>query len=612
MHLEGQLNQIQQIKEARRRDEPTRRRAAPTQTSSNVRQVRKPHRWDQPFGPRRIQAQDVRRILSYPIFKYIDPRPFPDDLALADIIANDGRIIRYSRGDIVFRQDDYGDSLFMILRGSVRGMTTAEGERSALQPKPPEKSSWLHSLSSLAGSDNRRGDSPDSSVRFDGLRKMVGDLLTAEKHVTRIEDVDGLIAKFPTFALSRNAIFGEYAALTRSPRGNTVFAEEDETFLLELRWSGVRDIRHWSDFFRDHIDELYHVRGLHTGLRASSLFDNVDANTLKIIAQHSRFETYGGFDWTHRYQREMADERGGEQIIDHEPIIAEQDHYLDDLLLIHSGFARLSEKVDNGEKTVGLMTKGDVFGLSEIAGCLQGEGDRKLRQSLRAIGYTDLIRIPAQIVEEYLLPTLAQNAKYKDVALGGHKPKAAGTPANNTGMRQSMLDFTVDNRFINGAKAMAIDTDRCVNCDDCVRACAATHDNIPRFVRQGKTHQNLMIANACMHCADPVCLIDCPTGAIHRDGDTGIVVIDEETCVGCATCANACPYGNIRMEEIRDSNGAFLVDEEGVPVVQATKCDFCAGQRGGPACQRACPHDALIRIDIRDVDPLAAWLERTQ
>jgi Fe-S-cluster-containing dehydrogenase component len=171
-----------------------------------------------------------------------------------------------------------------------------------------------------------------------------------------------------------------------------------------------------------------------------------------------------------------------------------------------------------------------------------------------------------------------------------------------------MLDFLVDHRFINGTRAMAINTDRCVNCDDCVRACAAAHDNNPRFIRHGLAHHNLMIANACMHCTDPVCLIGCPTGAIHRDIETGCVLIDDGVCVGCETCANACPYDNIRMVEIRDSNGAFLVDAEGVPILRATKCDFCAGQLGGPACQRACPHDALIRVDIRNTDALVDWL----
>ncbi len=172
-----------------------------------------------------------------------------------------------------------------------------------------------------------------------------------------------------------------------------------------------------------------------------------------------------------------------------------------------------------------------------------------------------------------------------------------------------MVNFLVDHRIINGTATMLINTDRCVGCDDCVRACAATHDNNPRFIRHGLEHLNVMVANACMHCVDPVCLIGCPTGAIHRDPEHGNVVINDATCIGCSTCANSCPYNNIRMVEIRNHSGAIINDQEsGAPIVKATKCDLCIGQLGGPACQRACPHDALIRVDMRDRERLAKWL----
>ena len=114
-----------------------------------------------------------------------------------------------------------------------------------------------------------------------------------------------------------------------------------------------------------------------------------------------------------------------------------------------------------------------------------------------------------------------------------------------------------------------------------------------------------------MHCADPVCMLGCPTGAIHRVPETGQVVINDNTCIGCGSCATNCPYDNIRMVEIRDSAGAFYVDRDtNKPILKATKCDLCVDQPGGPACQRACPHDALERIDFKDFGRLADWLDR--
>jgi Fe-S-cluster-containing dehydrogenase component len=176
---------------------------------------------------------------------------------------------------------------------------------------------------------------------------------------------------------------------------------------------------------------------------------------------------------------------------------------------------------------------------------------------------------------------------------------------------QGLLEFLVDRRLMNGQQAMVIDLDRCTRCDDCVRACAATHDNNPRFTRQGPRHGPLMVVQACMHCVDPVCMIGCPTGAISRDSATGVVRINDRTCIGCSVCAQSCPYDNIQMVEVRDRRGAVLIDAATQqPLAKATKCDLCTGLPGGPACQRACPHDALVRLDLGKLGELAQWVAR--
>ena len=101
-------------------------------------------------------------------------------------------------------------------------------------------------------------------------------------------------------------------------------------------------------------------------------------------------------------------------------------------------------------------------------------------------------------------------------------------------------------------------------------------------------------------------MIGCPTGAIHRDQATGLVVINDGTCIGCSTCANSCPYSNIRMVETRNTRGELLQDREtSLPILKATKCDLCIGQLGGPACVRACPHEALERVDLHPLENVA-------
>jgi len=260
-----------------------------------------------------------------------------------------------------------------------------------------------------------------------------------------------------------------------------------------------------------------------------------------------------------------------------------------------------------------------MFCFSEILAGWEGGTTVLYQHSLRAVGYADVLRVPTKVIEEHVMPQLTpEQIKQLRGATGipekatkQRESSAVSPDAQALGSRSGLVEGLVDQHFINGRAAMLINLERCVRCDACTQACAAGHNNNPRFVRHGKTLDALMIANACMHCADPVCMIGCPTGAIHRASDAGEVVINDDTCIGCATCANSCPYDNIRMVEIRDRQGRFIVDEVSqAPVRKATKCDLCIDQPGGPACERACPYDALQRMDMGDLPKLAQWLNR--
>lgn len=187
----------------------------------------------------------------------------------------------------------------------------------------------------------------------------------------------------------------------------------------------------------------------------------------------------------------------------------------------------------------------------------------------------------------------------------------AETPVETSALETPLLEFLVDQRLINGHKTMMIDLDRCTQCDDCVRACASTHGGTPRFVRNGPQYGPLLFAHSCMHCEDPVCMIGCPTGAIGRNQDTGVISIDANTCIGCKTCSESCPYSNIVMIQARDEAGRLAVDRNTqLPILQASKCDLCHHLPTGPSCQNACPHQALIRMDTSDPSKLNEWISR--
>jgi Fe-S-cluster-containing dehydrogenase component len=361
------------------------------------------------------------------------------------------------------------------------------------------------------------------------------------------------------------------------------------------------------------IDELYRANSLETHLRDTPLLARVSAEGLREIAASTQLETYGKFEWNAQYR--TVSQKEPSHRISAEPLIAAEGHYANALVMIRAGFARLSHRYGNGHRTLAYLGKGQTFGLEELAFNWNSGKEVPLLNSLRAVGYVDILRIPGHLVETHVLPTLSGRdiAKLIDHVNDGvdsGSPERQLELASKSDVESGMLEFLLDQRLMNGTQTMLINTDRCTRCDDCIRACAATHDHNPRFIRHGPQIGKYMIANACMHCVDPVCMIGCPTGAIGRDANSGNVVINDQTCIGCATCANTCPYSNIRMVEVRSETGDFIVDvETQLPIVKATKCDLCAENWGGPACQRACPHDALVRIDLSDSHAIEKWLK---
>lgn len=567
--------------------------------------IARPQRWDRPFGPDMTDL-DVERVLEQPLFRDIDPSQFPDSQPLREIVRNDTRVRRYTPGDVIVREGDYGNSMFVIIEGGVRvitdGVEAAELGRRTLQ----RSRTLLQALRQLWTNP----DQPEVRDVANYFQRTTGLELRGEADDARVRigDIDRFLARHESVALGDGAAFGEIAALSRAPRTATAVAETD-TEVVELRWQGLRDIRRRDAGFREHIDGLYRERSLAQHLREAPLFAHLDDAVVNEIARHTTFESHGTSEWFRDFRRAREEDPGG--VLEQEPVVAGQGHYLDGLIMIRSGFARITERLDQGQRTTGYAVENDVFGLEELVrNQREGGGALSFRRSLRAIGAVDILRVPTTLVERHVLPNVPESLLPATSSSMAETGSAWLEQCTDLGLPQSLVDFFADERTINGRATMLIDTDRCTACDECVQACAATHGNNPRFKRHGPIHDGKQVTNACMHCADPVCLIGCPTGAIHRH-ESGPVIIDDATCIGCGTCANSCPYDNISMVEIRDEKGAFIVDDQsGEPIMKATKCDLCYEQIGGPACQRACPHDALIRIDMHDHVQLAEWVNR--
>jgi len=161
---------------------------------------------------------------------------------------------------------------------------------------------------------------------------------------------------------------------------------------------------------------------------------------------------------------------------------------------------------------------------------------------------------------------------------------------------------------------MVIDLAKCKNALKCVDACNKHHyvtgDNAwlkVHKMQESKDTASYWMPRTCMHCDQPACVTVCPVGATFKRKD-GLVLIDNERCVGCRFCMAACPYSTrvfnwsepnqgetteISMNMHGDEHSS--PDYGGKPSVKGTpdKCDFCPHTiKNGelPHCVTACPN----------------------
>lgn len=564
--------------------------------------VSPPARWDQPFGDRQQFTPDmVAAILRHEPFALLDAANFPEGRPFHDLLLNDGRITHYHRGDIITHAGAYGSSCFLLISGELRLMMSLPEsfDVSEKREKITSVFSALRQLWSNSSVSERRDPSRYGKHPEVNTREADGRII----HV--VDDLSGLVENADSETLEEGTFFGEISALTRAPRAAMIVAESDAV-LYELRWQGLRDLRKWDPGFRTWVDRLLAQRNMLPFLTRNPILRHLSSEQVLEVAEHASFEQIGDTHW----YRKSGKINAVEQLSKTDEMIVTQEGYLDGVLLIRGGFARVMQRYGNDERTLGVLTENQMYGLQTvIAHHRDPEQPLTAPHTVRAMGYVDLLRIPSHIVISHILPVLEQRGLVAQTTLEQTAPSFAEQQL--AGRDQALLETLLDRHIINGTATMLIDLDRCVGCDDCVRACASAHDNNPRFVRHGTQYANLQFTNACMQCRDPVCTVDCPTGAIVRQEGTSVITINDNACIGCGNCARSCPYDNIRLVTVRDEQGRVLLNEQTQqPIKKATKCDLCVDQLGGPACARACPHDALTRIDTSDSAALAEWLIR--
>ena len=455
---------------------------------------------------------------------------------LEEIVARYGRYIEALEGEVLCCEEEYGSEIYFLLSGSV-----------------------MHVPGERAPDIVRAGESA-RVIPAEEAAKLRAQQLTGEQSM----------------------FFGEVGAVTRAPYGATIFASGNAR-LLAMNWRGLRTLMQISPPFRAIVNERCRMHAAQAMLAQPPFEGVLSAQAVKDLTDSAQFDVIHGS-------------------ISSPTLVAAEGEYTESLYLVQNGFGRVSQMMGWRRVYTGFVGRGDLFGLLPIAAA-QEEGRTAItRRSLYAITDLSVLRFPADVVEEHLLNVFSKKRRRELDPYNVVESEEKLSPRKQkTGKRRQQeseaVGFFTERLLINGKRAMVIDQERCVGCDECARACADTHNGVARFVRTGTVFNGYAITNACMHCTNPLCLADCPTGAIHRKSG-GEVMISEALCVGCGTCARSCPYDNITMFDFAGPNAGKAEDK-------AVKCDLCAGRKTGPACVRACPHDAIARVDLSDHNVLS-------
>jgi Fe-S-cluster-containing dehydrogenase component len=503
------------------------------------------------------------QLKQYELFKEFDD-------AFLEKISPDISIARWQKDSTLFEEGTYVDLAFYVISGNIKILSTAHsGEKFLDNPIFDAGRTGAMIL------EKTEKPKPDSLPQGTVLLNMVDQRLRESKKKS------GEIKFLATMALNIGSanesmlvggdIFGEIGALIGWPQVVTAKTTTD-CEIIQIRVPALRQMKRKSEVLKDKIDKIYKERLLLAQLRGTPLFQNCDQAFLQSLKERMELVSF------------ESDE-----------IITVESHPADCLYMVRSGFIRLAQKYGAGEIVTTYLSKGMTLGEVELL--IGNTGGWVF--SATSVEHTELVKISKQDFEQLIkrFPQ-AEKLMWKSAVA---RIKESGYSRRNI-QHSEFINTALEQGLVEGSSILVIDLDECTRCDDCVRACASTHNGIPRFVREGNKYNNLLLTRACYHCQDPVCLIGCPTGAIRRARVGSVVEILPDLCIGCKTCANNCPYDAITMFETGETWPDHMIPEglRGKPRLLATKCNLCYDTGHDPACVSNCPHGCAYRVGSVD------------
>ena len=387
--------------------------------------------------------------------------------------------------------------------------------------------------------------------------------------------------------IAAGSIFGEVGLISGRRRGATIRAAED-SILVELPRAAALKLM-----------------ATVPGARRAVTRISIERQLLQMFGSGLNREDVAGVI----AGAEVKSVRAGETII-HEG----EEGY--DVYVIRSGSMVVEKMIGGKPVFLSYLPAGSYVG--EMALIEGGKRSATVRAAIRS----EVIKLDGEAFRRLLRekPRLMQRAQADMAArrdVNAHVEAMKTSFSSVVDMYSSVASFLVDNGVGEATDVLLIDENLCVGCDNCEKACADSHDGLSRLDREaGRTYAHLHVPTSCRHCEHPHCMADCPPNAIHRGAD-GEVFIDD-SCIGCGNCQRNCPYGVIRMDTAPPPKPSLLSwmlfgfgpgpgepskkwkakhgDAVGEGPKKAIKCDMCAGIEGGPACVRACPTGAAIRV----------------
>jgi thioredoxin reductase/Fe-S-cluster-containing hydrogenase component 2/CRP-like cAMP-binding protein len=367
--------------------------------------------------------------------------------------------------------------------------------------------------------------------------------------------------------LSQGQFFGEMGLLSGRRRVATVRAASPNTILLETPRKQMLKLIASVKSLRRVVDEQFMSRALR-----AALFPNASNEFLAAIVQKATTKNF----------------KKGEVLFS-EGEIGEQ------LYVIRKGSVKVSRKNQKGvDVAQTYVPAGHVVGEMAV---ISEEPTPRSATVAAAVGCETIVIQKSDVTG--IFKQFPEAGSY--ISRVAEQRRVQNVVADWSEGSGSLLEFMMKEGLTDAENVLLIDSDLCVGCDNCESACAATHGGYSRLDRKGgKSFAAIQIPISCRHCENPLCMLDCPPDALTRQPNGEVVIKD--TCIGCGNCVSNCPYGVIKL--VYDSVprawslwSLFGARSKEKGPAKAAKCDMCHELSGGPACVRACPTGAAMRVN---------------